>query len=78
MGIDACIHGASVGVVSHVHGARVCGGSLAWQVDDFKMAMASGCDGRQGQPKRSRMMRKGGASERLAEDAAQRAQRQQR
>ena len=40
---------------------------------DFKLAMASGCDGRQGQPKRSRMMRKGGAEARLKEDAVQRA-----
>ena len=39
---------------------------------DFKMAMASGCDGRQGQPRRSRMMRQGEANKRLAEDAAQR------
>ena len=39
---------------------------------DFKTSMATGCDGRQGQPKRSRMMRKGGAEARLREDSHQR------
>ena len=31
---------------------------------DFKTSMATGCDGRQGQPKRSRMMKKSGEAER--------------
>ena len=39
---------------------------------DFKTSMASGCDGRQGQPKRSRLMRNGAAEKRLAEDKGQR------
>ena len=39
---------------------------------DFKMSMATGCDGRQGQPKRSRMMKGQGAQQRMQEDAAQR------
>jgi hypothetical protein len=39
---------------------------------DFKVAMASGCDGRQGQPKRSRMIKKGGGERRIAEDAKMR------
>ena len=39
---------------------------------DFKTSMATGCDGRQGQPKRSRMMKQGAAEKRLKEDAQQR------
>jgi len=39
---------------------------------DFKMAMASGCDGRQGQPKRSRMLKNGAAEARVKEDASMR------
>ena len=43
---------------------------------DFKTSMATGCDGRQGQPKRSRMMKKSGEAERrLKEDEEQRARR---
>jgi len=39
---------------------------------DFKTSMATGCDGRQGQPKRSRLMKGGAAEARLAEDKNQR------
>ena len=39
---------------------------------DFKLAMASGCDGRQGQPKRSRMLRGRAAEQRIKEDAGMR------
>ena len=39
---------------------------------DFKLAMASGCDGRQGQPKRSRMLKRGVAEKRVKEDESMR------
>ena len=39
---------------------------------DFKTAMARGCDGRQGQPKRSRMLKKGVAEQRVKDDASMR------
>ena len=39
---------------------------------DFKTSMATGCDGRQGQPKRSRLMKNGAADARLKEDQKQR------
>jgi len=49
-------------------------GANYWiHVDDFKTAMAQGCDGRQGQPRRSKMLTKAGAEARLREDAVQRA-----
>ena len=49
-------------------------GANYWiHVSDFKTAMATGCDGRQGQPRRSRMLTQQGAQARLQEDAAQRA-----
>ena len=41
--------------------------------NDFKTAMAQGCDGRQGQPRRSRMLTKSGSDARLKEDLEQRA-----
>lgn len=40
--------------------------------NDFKTSMATGCDGRQGQPRRSRMLTQKGAEARLREDAKQR------
>ena len=39
---------------------------------DFKLAMASGCDGRQGQPKRSRLLKDGLAEKRVKEDESMR------
>ena len=67
-------------IVSHEHELRnahflhtvISTCSTGIHVSDFKTAMATGCDGRQGQPRRSRMLQQKVADARIREDATQR------